>query len=97
MVRYEWVIEQLDRADGDEAEIVGVDHRDTYAEAVKAAALEDYARIALVRDRGDDVDGLQCRSWAYIEAGVLPEFLLDANCAQIARVPVKFRKQFEAA
>lgn len=90
---YEWVIEELDRPDGEEdCEITDVNHADTYAEALKFGAGLTHFRIGLVRDRDDDN-----RAWAYVEEGVLATHCEDAFGRRMAEVPKKFRAQFDAA
>ncbi len=88
MRTFEWVIETLDRPDCDEAEILDVDHTDSYIEAVSRADAVKHARIGLVLDTDDD------RAWAYVEAGALPDHLEDAFGRAIAAVPQKYRRQF---
>ena len=70
-VTIEWLVEELD-SNGD---IYNVIHCDTYAAATKAAGWSDSETdIGLVRDRGNPVDGLLDRQWAYLdEDGKLPE------------------------
>jgi hypothetical protein len=88
MIRYEWVIEELDEYD----DIRDVDHADTYARAeVKAAALRAGGKrveVALVRDTLT-IDGMvEDREWAYIENGKLP-----ARFDEGTPVPQKYRKE----
>jgi hypothetical protein len=94
-VHYEWVIETLEGPDDDEVEIVDVDHADTYAEAADRAARCAFARIALVRDA--EAAGGFDRAWAYVEQGRLPEWLEDAFGRRAAKVPSRYRAQFERA
>ena len=62
-VTIEWLVEELD-SNGD---IYNVIHCDTYAAATKAAGWSDSETdIGLVRDRGNPVDGLLDRQWAYL-------------------------------
>jgi hypothetical protein len=89
-VHYEWVIEELDGPDSDDVEIVDVTHADTYVGALKFAGQHEHARIALVRDTDRE------RAWAYIEDGRLPEYCEDAFSRRVARVPLRFRAQFDA-
>jgi hypothetical protein len=94
-VNIEWLVEEL--VDGSEdADIQDVCHFNSYAEAKAWAAQEDFARIGLVRDRGNDTDGLICRSWAYIEDGNLPTHFENANGAEIAKVPAKYHRELTA-
>jgi hypothetical protein len=72
-VTYEWVIEGID-AWGD---IEDVHHADTYVEALKLAGhlrgVWPSVDVGLVRDVGNDVEGLTDRAWAYVVDGKLPE------------------------
>ncbi|MFY8162653.1 MAG: hypothetical protein ACOVKC_00290 [Brevundimonas sp.] len=91
---YDWVIEELDGPEAD-ADIVDVNHAPNYAGALAFASGLQFHRIGLVRDserRGDAF-----RSWAYVENGVLGEWLLDAFGAETVRVPDRYRAQFVKA
>src|SRR5262245_19081151 len=95
MIGYEWVIEIIEDEYND---IENLTHADTYAEALKAAEAmrEDlqpghHIEIGLVRDAGDEIDGLQDRQWAYIgweEDGKLP-----ARFDGGASIPARFRRE----
>lgn len=90
-IGYEWVIEPEDN-DGD---IIEVSHRDTLREALEDAdaylenpEVADVA-IGLVRDAGDEIEGVQDRQWAYLEDnGELP-YEFDGG----ARVPQRFHEE----
>jgi hypothetical protein len=84
-VRYEWDVETID-AYGDVQEHA---HHTSYAMCLRELALTHVAAgdtrvVVLVRD--DD----RCRSWAYVEAGQLPEYLEDAYQRPVARVPKRY-------
>jgi|SRR5215831_8407391 len=95
MIGYEWVIESIEDEYND---IVDLSHADTYAAALLVAEnmKKDlkpghHVEIGLVRDRGDEVEGLQDRQWAYIgweEDGKLPE-RFDGGAA----VPQRFHRE----
>jgi hypothetical protein len=92
-VRYEWVIEPVDQY----GDIVESDHADSFEDAMKRAAgwRQEWKRVevGLVRELGDDVEGLQDRQWAYIEDdGTLP-----AKFDGGARVPKRFMSEIAAA
>lgn len=93
---YEWVIEQLDGPDTDDAEIIDVNHAVTYREALRIAEQFGFTRIGLVRD-ADNAD----RAWAYIfqldDRLCLPSHVEDAFGRELARVPARFRQQFVKA
>lgn len=89
---YEWVIEALDLPDtDDDAKIIDVDHADTYREALSRAEQHEHARIGLVRDTDET------RAWAYVYLGQLPATLQDAFGRDVAKVPVRYREQFDRA
>lgn len=90
-IAYEWVIETVN----EHGDIGDVNHADTFAGArrMAAAVAADLApgervEVGLVRDSGDEVDGLQDRQWAYLEDGLLPE-RFDGG----AKVPARFHKE----
>ena len=86
-ITIEWLVEELD-SNGD---ILNVHHCDTYAHARKVAGWSDYnTDIGLVRDRGNDLDGLLDRQWAYLEDGRLPERFSDSGGSEGPLVPAKF-------
>ena len=97
-VTYEWLVDFVDE-DGD---IIDVYHADTYAEALKWAQDSDFlqsrefhhADIGLVRDVGNDLEGITDRQWAYIEDGKLPE-RMDWGGGETggAKVPQRFHKE----
>ena len=96
-ITYEWLVEtlDLDSADSaDDADIIEVYHADTYAEALKWAEQEEQpVRIGLVRDRGNNLDGLIDRQWAYLDAGTmgaLPEHF-DGGI----KVPARYHRELE--
>jgi hypothetical protein len=104
-VRYEWLVETLDldncnSDDADDADIIEVYHADTYAEALKWAEQADQpVRIGLVRDRGNDLEGLLDRQWAYLTAGTmgtLPErFDWGGGETNGAKVPERFHRELK--
>ncbi len=94
-VRYEWVIEILELEDDPEygPQIVEVNHADTYADALKFARDIPRYHIGLVRDEGNDVEGLVDRAWAYMEDGKLPERFTEG--LRSYEVQKKFHKEVE--
>lgn len=51
--------------------------------------------LALVRDSGNEIDGLNNRAWAYVRDGVLPDHFTDSYGCVIAKVPKRFKTEFE--
>jgi hypothetical protein len=99
-VNIEWLVEALDYYEGcgDDPDIFEVVHRDTYAEALATAAQAELpTRIGLVRDRGNDVEGIIDRQWAYINDGKLPaRFDWGGGEDGGALVPARYHRELEA-
>lgn len=95
-VSYEWDIERFDAESGD---IIDHDHRDRLAEyapdVLRSALRQDLdLRLVLVRDVGNDADGLTDRAWAYAKAGKLPEvFEDDQQHPTNTKVPKRFHAE----
>jgi hypothetical protein len=94
MADYEWVVETVER-DGEDEDILDVNHYDTYAEAKEYAAragtdfdgVPVFQRIGLVRDEGQHPLN---RSWAYVVDGALPSHFSDAYGHLTTKVPTKY-------
>lgn len=97
-VIYEWIVETLESATDDDPDILEVHHTDTLAEArAWAATIEEPTRIGLVRDVGNDIEGLTDRAWAYLENGKLPEtFTYGADEDSGIHVPKRFHRETAA-
>lgn len=93
-VRYEFSAEVED----EHGDIVDSWFFETLAEALATAATADAGRgekinVCLVRDEGNDIDGLVDRQWAYVDTdGYLPSHF-DGGAA----VPQKFKPKKEGA
>jgi len=90
---FEWDIETVDPETGD---ILDHDHDERLAPLLERHAGETNIRLVLVRDRGNDVDGLLCRSWAYVVDNALPAFFTDAGDSDVAQVPARFHTELNA-
>lgn len=89
MTSYEWDIELLDAETGD---ILDHDHRDKLADF--QIGDEDGSALVLVRDTGNEDDGLQDRLWAYVTDGKLPEFFSDSGGRATGyKVPQRFHRE----
>lgn len=87
MVRYEWVVEEMDGED-----IVDTFQFTTYKEALAFKAKQGASFvIGLVRDVIDAYGDLDDRAWAYVENGVLPSTFDNGK-----PVPAKYRTEFAA-
>lgn len=87
--QYEWDCEELDEFN----DIIDHHHCDSRAEAEEIAKLLGRSAIVLVRNVGNDHDGLMDRLWAYVQDdGKLPEFFSDATgCETSIKVPKRFQ------
>jgi hypothetical protein len=95
---YQWDLETFDPESGDI-----LDHH--HAESLSALPWPSTPgeRLVLVRDVGNDLDGLQCRSWAYVdESRMLPaEFTIPDETGTErsigVRVPQRFHREIARA
>ena len=104
-VTYEWDCEIVDlNKNGTEGDIYDHNHGDSLAEVMRTRDDCDYSeetqkrtgRIVLVRDQRDACGELGERSWCYVEPdGTLPERFADSMGEDRAKVPQRFRKEFE--
>lgn len=103
-VHYEWVVEHLaDDSDlewlvehGQDPDILDVIHCKSYGEAVDiSVALHGPYRIVLVRDMGNEEDGMIDRTWAYVVDDKLPDNFDYGNDEEGPRVPKRFHKEVE--
>jgi hypothetical protein len=93
-VYYEWCIEHY--TDDEFQDITNNDFSDTLN--FKANDFEanegEKTRLVLVRNEGNDNDGLEDRHWAYVENDKLPKFFTDAMGEIIGyEVPQRFHKE----
>ena len=90
-VSYEWDIEEVDRETGD---ILAHNHGDKLSWLLSTFGdiiTQGHGDLVLVRDRGDNEEGLLDRHWAYVKDGVLPEYFTDSMGESISiRVPQRF-------
>lgn len=73
-IRYEWLIDVMEPDDS--GDVFEVHHFDTLAEARAYVANnpDEICEVGLVRDVGNDAEGVIDRQWAYFdEDGKLPE------------------------
>ena len=102
-IYYEWCIESVVRETGD---IEDLNFVDSFAAALLGRQTEkaplllnDYEYdydIVLVRNEGNDAEGVTGRLWAYVEGGVLPEFFANASGnATTVKVPKKYHTELE--
>lgn len=88
-VNYEWTLETLD--DGD---IIDSDFADKLTFDKDDLVGKD---LGLVRDEGNEADGITDRLWAYVKDGNLPEYFSDSMGTPIAiKVPQRFHNELKA-
>lgn len=87
-ILYEWCYETLD--DGD---IVGNDFEDNLSSFNEARKTDT---LCLVRNEGDEINGVEDRFWAYVKDGKLPEYFEDGGGYETSiRVPQRFHKELK--
>lgn len=84
-VFYEWSVETID-------EFGDIEDSSFYDTIEEVPTLEDNQRLCLVRNEGNDDEGLTHRLWAYVKDGKLPEYFSDSNECEVGyKVPLKFK------
>lgn len=83
-VTYEWDLETLD-------EYGDIQDHD-FAERLIDLKGKEW-RLVLVRDEGNELNGLANRYWAYVENGKLPECFSNATNVVNIKVPQRFHKE----
>jgi hypothetical protein len=99
---YEWDVEELEEVDNgsNDPDIVDHNHFDTYAEALAFANGPHMVgkpwRMVLVRDVGNDDEGLTDRAWAYVDYSLLrlPGFF-EYGAGEVSGIAVPKRFQAE--
>lgn len=84
---YEWDYETVD-TDGDI-----LDHN--HADRLEQYTGNEEGNLVLIRNAGNEAQGLAERYWAYVKDGQLPEFFEDAAGQKTTKVPAKFQKEFK--
>jgi len=96
---YEWDWELFDTESDDILDHVHFDKMSDYPSNPYSHEDGKSARLVLVRDEGNEDDGVVDRMWAYVENGKLPEEFAYAGAGEMrpngVRVPKKFHKQLE--
>lgn len=86
-VIYEWCYETTD----EHGDILDNDHED---KLVNFSEGRKTNQLCLVRNEGNDIDGLNDRLWAYVKDGKLPEYFSDSMGTPIAiKVPQRFHNE----
>lgn len=96
-VTYEWDCETVATRDSDDfydGDIIDHYHSDKLSDVIRFAKENSQdgtkCEVVLVRDSDEG------RSWAYVKSGLLPDHFDDAYGRYVAKVPLKYRKQFES-
>ena len=88
MVTYEWDVEEIDEFE----DIIEHHHGNRLAEVIEWLQ-EPNTRLVLVRDVGNDIEGITDRTWAYVEGGKLPDHF-DYGGGEIGpKVPKRFHDE----
>lgn len=91
-VEYEWTIEEIDAESGDIID-------SSFSDDLNFWTKEDWdgKDLGLVRNEGNEDDGLEDRYWAYVKDGKLPEFFTDSMGEFTGiKVPQKFHLQLSS-
>lgn len=86
-VQYEWTLEETE--DGD---IIDSDFSDTLDFNKADLAGKD---LGLVRNEGNEIDGVNDRYWAYVKDGKLPEYFSDSRGEVNIKVPQRFHNELK--
>lgn len=87
-ITYEWTLETLEGED-----VVDSDFSDSLSFDKDQLPGKD---LGLVRNVGNEAQGITDRSWAYVKDGALPEYFTDSAGARIAKVPERFIKELNS-
>lgn len=87
-VSYEWDYERTD----EHGDILDHNHADRLSQF----AIEDITdSLVLVRDLGNENEGLQERTFAYVKDNKLPEYFTDGAGNPIHKVPKRFNEELK--
>lgn len=86
---YEWVVESLDDYDDITDTCAWSSCMDARAHMGRATERGERTALCLVRNVGNDVEGLTGRQWAYVDNGALPA-TFDGG----AVIPARYRVEF---
>lgn len=84
MITYEWTLETIV-----DDEIADSDFSDTLTFNKEDLSGND---LGLVRNEGNEANGITDRYWAYIKDGKLPEYFSDSQGEINIKVPQRFHK-----
>jgi hypothetical protein len=87
-IKYEWSYETVD-SDGDIVESIFWDTLESFFDNDRTNVL------CLIRNEGNEIEGLTDRYWAYVENGILPNNFSNSIGIVDIKVPKKFHKEYE--
>lgn len=87
-IKYEWCYETWDEND----DIIDNDFADLLNEFNSDRVTN---HLVLVRNEGDEINGLADRFWAYVEDGKLPKYFSDSEKQINIKVPQRFSKELK--
>ena len=86
-IKYEWTLEEIDNGD-----VVDSYFSDTLTFDKNLLGMNTL--LGLVRNEGNENDGVTDRLWAYVKNSKLPEYFSNADGQQVGyKVPVKYHKE----
>ena len=95
-ITYEWDIEEVDRESGD---ILDHNHGSSLAWLIpNAGAIIHQGRgdLVLVRNEGNNLDGLIDRCWAYAQGYELPQYFSASDGSETdIKVPQRFHREIK--
>lgn len=89
-VAYEWDFETTFINEDGETEIIDHHHSEKLADLKWMVESGVEGRIVLIRETGNEDDGLDVRQWAYPEDSILPDEFDQGN-----KVPKRFKYEFD--
>lgn len=87
---FEWDYETTFVNEDGETEILDHNHADKLQDLKHFLSGSEPGRFVLIRETGNDDDGVNSRQWAYPVNNVLPDEFDEG-----ARVPVRFKKEWQ--
>jgi hypothetical protein len=106
-ITYEWDIERIDAESGDIIDHYHADKLADYPAAKLQEALErrtiegdngkETFHLCIVRDIGNDEQGIVERAWSYVENGKLNRTFREADGAPVCTTPARFFRELAKA
>jgi hypothetical protein len=92
-VYYEWCYETVD----EHGDIIDNHFEDKLKKFFSSPVghTDNGERLVLVRNEGNEIEGVTASAWAYVVDGKLPEYFSDSLGEPTQKVPVRFKKELE--